>query len=391
MMFCISAKIRAQQNNIMDQAKAIGYGLRVGINYSLSGLEYNNYSGAAGLNGGLFITKPIHDYFTLMLEPGYSGISFREQSTDKRYNANYLEAGFTLVIYPSLISREFSFHLGYKPSMLIAYNTEIIEFGNYVTKSFDNNKNKVGMFDGAVYGGISVAMSDFVNLELGYNYSLTNRSTATDAKGRPTTIELGLRLNAVSLKEKMTKKEKSLRDIIAGYSRGALFVMLATPNSKELKKLEEQGKTEEVNLINTEILSRNQKIMRDFRENYTISKVYFFMDTSAYKLISGSYKGIFVDVNLKADETIQPDTNNYFVAAFSEDISTYTNKIHYGLFVFDEKMNPLSKPFNHPGNLVSAVLDGDPINYLRKKANYLGVPYGRVIAKFNTRLLKYLN
>ena len=371
--------------------KSIGYGLRVGLNYSLSGLSYTNYSGSTGLTGGLFISKPVFDHFALLVEPGYTGISFREQSSDKRYNAHYLEAGFTLVFYPSALSREFAFQLGYRPSLLAAYNSEFIEYGNYVPKTFENNKNKIGGLDGVLHGSISIAMSDFVNLELGCNYSLSNKTTATEVKGRPSTIETGLRLNAVSLKEKMTKKEKSLRDVIAGYSKGSLFVMLATPNNKELKKLEEQGKIEEMKLINTEILARNQKIMRDFKENYSISKVYFFMDTSAYKLISGSYRGIFVDVNLKADENIQPDTNNYFVAAFTEDISTYTNKMHFGLFLYDEKMNPLGKPFSHPGNLVAPVLDGDPINYLRKRANSLGVPYGRVIGKFNTRLFKYLN
>lgn len=385
--FCMLNESKAQ----LPTEKAIGYGLRMGLNYSLSGLSYSNYSGSTGLTGGLFISKPILDHFALLVEPGYTGISFREQSSDKRYNAHYLEAGITLVIYPSALSREFAFQLGYRPSLLAAYNSEIIEYGNYVPKTFDNNKNKTGRTDGVLHGSISIAMSDFVNLELGCNYSLTNQTSATDVKGRPSTIEVGLRLNAVSLKEKMTKKEKSLRDVIAGYSKGSLFVMLATPNSKEIKKLEEQGKTEEIKLINIEILARNQKIMRDFRENYSISKVYFFMDTSAYKLISGSYSGIFVEVNLKADENIRPDTNNFFVAAFTEDISTYTNKMHFGLFLYDEKMNLLGKPFSHPGNLVAPVLDGDPINYLRKRSNYLGVPYGRVIGKFNTRLLKYLN
>ncbi len=307
--FCMPNESKGQ----LPSEKAIGYGLRIGLNYSLSGLSYTNYSGSTGLIGGLFISKPVLDHFALLVEPGYTGISFREQSSDKRYNAHYLEAGISIVIYPSALSREFAFQLGYRPSLLAAYNSEIIEFGNYVPKTSENNKNKIGRLDGVLHGSISIAMSDFVNLELGCNYSLSNNTTATEVKGRQSSIEIGLRLNAVSLKEKMTKKEKSLRDVIAGYSKGSLFVMLATPNSKELKKLGDQGKIEEIKLINTEILVRNQKIMRDFKDNYSISKVYFFMDTSAYKLISGSYRGIFVDVNLKADENIQPDTINYLV------------------------------------------------------------------------------
>ncbi len=387
-LFCFLGSNAQTADKTTEQ---LGYGLKLGINYSLIGASFNNYSGSAMFNGAMFINKKMSDHFTFMFEPGYSGVSFREQSSDKRYNMHNIDAGLTAVFYPSLLSREFSFHFGLRPSYLVTYSSEIIEGGSYITKTFDNNKNRKGNIDVGAFAGISIAMSEFVNLELVYNYSATDRNNATDIKGRPSTIEVGLRLNAVSLKEKMTRKEKSLRDIITGYSRGSLLVMLATPNTGEIEKLKSQGKEQEITLINNEIIARNQKIMRDFRENYTISKVYFFMDTSAYKILSRSFEGVFVNINMQADPVLKPDSSNYFVAAFNEDISTYTNKMHYGLFLFDEKLNPLDKPFNHPGNLVSPVLDGDPLNYLKKRPNYIGVPYYRIIGKFNSRLLKYLD
>lgn len=389
LLVCLPQLILAQQS---DKNKGlIGYGLRASVNYSLIGASFNNYSGSAMYSGAIFINKKMSDRFTLMAEPGYSAVSFREQASDKRYNMHHLDAGLTAIYYPSLLSREFSFHFGLRPSYLFHYSTEIIESGSYTTKNADNNKNRKGNIDIGAFAGISIAMSEFVNLELTYIYSATDRNNAVDVKGRPSTFEIGLRLNAVSLKEKMTRKEKTMREIISGYSRGSLFVMLATPNAKEIERLKAQGKDQEIAMINNEIIARNQKIMRDFRENYTISKVYFFMDTSAYKMISKNLDGIFVNVNMQSDPVIKPDTSSYMIAAFNEDISTYTNKMHYGLFLFDEQMNPMDKPFNHPGNLVSPVLDGDPLNYLKKRPNYVGVPYYRIIGKFNSRLLKYLD
>lgn len=387
-LLAASTLLKAQ----LDEEQENSYGIKLALNYSTIGGKTPEYRGLTGLTGNIFLSKKLNDYFTLMFEPGYSSVSFREQSSDKRYNTHHLEAGLNFLLYPSLLSREFSFILGIRPAYLLAYNTQAIKDGSYQRLNASNNLNSTGALDfGAVFG-ISIAMSEFVNLELAYNYSTTNRTTATDVQGRASTVEIGLRVNAVSLKETFTRKERTLRDVVKDYSKGGLLVMLATPNQKEIDRLKMQANgAEEIKLIHDEIIARNRKIMREFRENYTVSKVYFFMDTSAYKIISGNLNNVFVDINMNVDTAQNPVLGNYFIASFSEDISNYTRKLHYGLFVFDEKMNPLNKPFNHPSNLVAAVLDGDPINYLRKRPNYIGAPYARVISKFNTRLVKYLN
>ena len=114
------------------------------------------------------------------------------------------------------------------------------------------------------------------------------------------------------------------------------------------------------------------------------------MDTSAYKVISKNFNNVFVNSELIVDPYIKPDSSNFFVASFCDDISAYTAKHQYGLFVYDDQINQLPKPFNVPANLIGANLEGDPINFFRKRRyNYSIMPFEKIIVKLNNRLLHY--
>jgi hypothetical protein len=227
-------------------------------------------------------------------------------------------------------------------------------------------------------------------LEASYIHSFTNQNTSQIIKGRPSSIELTLRLNALGLLNQFSKKEDLLRKQINTYSKGSLLVMLPTSNPGEINKLKAENNNEEIDLINQELVERNKKVMREFKSYFDFCHVYFFMDTSAYKIISKNFNDVFVNSELTTDPMIKPDSSNFFVASFCNDNSAYTTKNQYGLFVYDDHINQLPKPFNVPTNLIGANLEGDPLNFFKKKRyNYSIVSFEKIITRFNNRMVRY--
>ena len=108
----------------------------------------------------------------------------------------------------------------------------------------------------------------------------------------------------------------------------------------------------DVELLQNEIKIRNTKVIKEFSRNFSFAPVYFFMDTNIYKVIAGNLNGIFINGNLESDPAIVVNTDNYFIASFCEDISEYTKRKHFGLFVYDKQMiqmdNRLTIPISWP-------------------------------------------
>jgi hypothetical protein len=83
------------------------------------------------------------------------------------------------------------------------------------------------------------------------------------------------------------------------------------------------------------------------------------------------------------------DTTNYLIASFCEDVSEYTNKFTYGLHIYDQKLNPMPKPFNNPKNDLGLFAGGDILAYMKKrKMLYSREEYEEVVKSFNQRLQK---
>lgn len=377
-----------------DDAYPLGYGIKLGVNYPTIGTKYSKYSGLGAATIGMFFNKSITHRVTWYFEPAFTSVSFREQTTDTRYHNYYIDASGFVYFYPSSRNPDFAFIGGLRPGYLIAYSSQIFSGGNYQEKELDINKNHVGQVDLGIMLGISVALSPVVNLEMVYNHSATNSNNVDQIKGRASTVELNLRLNALALKKSLDGKSESTSELVQYYHKGVLLVMLVTPNPSEVKRLNKEGKNAEVGLLYQELAERNTKVVNTFSKGFSFCPVYYFFDTSAYKLVSGSTEGIFVNKELQADATIKlPDSAHFFIASFCEDISSYTKRRHYGLFVYDEKMNQLEKPFNHPNQLASPVFDYVVVRATENKyrrPSYNTVPFDRLLGKLNTRLYRYL-
>ena len=81
---------------------------------------------------------------------------------------------------------------------------------------------------------------------------------------------------------------------------------------------------------------------------------------------------------------------NFMVASFCNDLYNYSDRISYGLFIYDNKMNQMGKPYTIPGQMFGLYTDGDPQNYFKtKRINYTNMPFDRMIRKFNSRMIRY--
>jgi hypothetical protein len=132
----------------------------------------------------------------------------------------------------------------------------------------------------------------------------------------------------------------------------------------------------------------NKVIIKEFRNNFNFCKLQFFMNTDAQKVAKGDFTGIFVDDNLNSISGNVPDSGNYFIASFIEDISDITTKPNYGLFVYDKTFIQKGKPYNVNQNSMGIFVGGDPMNYFRRvKANtYTSDEFRKIIKRFNDRL-----
>ena len=371
------------------------YGLKLGLNYSLAGTTSSAYLGGVMPTFGLFYSHQFSDNFNMVSELGYSGIRFKQSQSDTRYNYDYLDANLFFNYYPSFGSKDLSFIFGVKPHYLINYNTQFFQFGTYLTATDPQNKNQKGELHVSGILGLSIAMSPIVNLELLFTPSFNNNTTMNNVQGRPSVFEVGLRFNAINIKNQLNKGLMNTKQQIQYYHQGAMLVMLGTPNKAELDALSRLGRGDEIDLVYQEMAFRNKKIANAFKDKFTYTPVYFFYDTSAYKVTNGLLKGVLLNNELKPDESVVlPDSMHFFVAGFVEDISKYTDKTHFGLYVYNNQMIQLEKPFNVPSQQISPVrmaLDEDIVKYYSKQRNnYSSVPFFRYVQKFNSRLLKYI-
>lgn len=361
------------------------YGMSGSLNYTTTGTVYSNYSGAGSFSLGGFVAYHWRPLVTFAFEPAYTSNSFREVQVDINYQYNYLD--FNLNTYVDLFRSEALWlYAGIRPGYLFNYSTRILKSGTYEKVDTSINRNQTGQLDIGINAGLSVKISPLIDFHLGYMWSATDRITAGQIKGRPSYVEAGIRLNALDLKQAIESKEEQLIRQIKTYQRGALYIMLPTPSVKALARMS----PEEAEAARTESSTRNRRVMQVFRSQYSFTPLYFFMDTSVSRMLSGNTSGIFVDDNLAPDTSIAPAAgDNFFVASFCSDLSNHNQKISYGLFVYDHQMVQLGRPFNVPSQIFGALTEGDPTNFFGRKNALVMAPYERAVRKLNGRLLRY--
>jgi hypothetical protein len=165
--------------------------------------------------------------------------------------------------------------------------------------------------------------------------------------------------------------------------------MLTTLNDKEQQQILNTGTQTDLNMQMMALNKANNNIIQAFKTAYSFSKVMFFMDSSAYKVAGGNFKNVFVDENLNPLPTTDLDTANIFIAAFSEDVSAFTQKVDYGLHVFGRNFEALPRPFLSADNYFGVNFGGDPLNYLRRNKYYFQLEdYVKIVKRFNNRMLR---
>lgn len=363
------------------------YGVRASLNMSTIGTQYGKYNGSGFYSIGAFGSKKMTNVITLAVEPTYSITGFKEKQNDNRYTLHHLD--FNLNSYFSLFGDDaLRLFLGVRPGYLLSAKSETIKDGGYVKADALNNTNKSGQIDLGINAGLSVQLSQVVNFELGYTYGATNNNDNTLIQGRTSTIEMTLKLNAVDLKRLLDNREVTLKEQIQQYQKGILFVMLPTLSEKDLSKYTIDGdRSYAVN----ELRVRNLKVINEFKRHYSFTPIYFFADSNVNQIVMGNWGSIFLNSNLEIDSSITaPPTTNFMVASFCNDLFAYSDKISYGLFVYDNKMNQLGKPYTIPGQMFGLFTDGDPQNYFKtRRINYTTMPFDRMIRKFNSRMTRY--
>ena len=394
LLFCI---ILIQFSNLYAQSNQKkpsddNFGVKLGINYSLLGASYNSFNGAAMPIGGMFYSKSILNFLDVTGELGFSAIRVKKNQSDTRYNYSYLDGTLMASLYPSGDNKDFAFLLGLRTYYLMSYSTEAFTLGNYLRVTDPTNLNEQGSTGFSPMFGVSLRLSPIVNIEMSYLHTLKSNNTPQSLEGRPSTIEFGIRLNASGIRIQSNQEISKNKQTAEAMKNGAAFIMLTTVNENEIKALRAAGFTEDVEEIEIEMKQRNAAIAKAFRDNFTIGKLYFFYDSSASKILRGDFNNVFLDANLQPSSIIQyNDTQSYYIISFCEDVSSYTDRTQFGLYVYDEKFIQLPKPFNTPSQLISPVLEGDPMNYFKKRRyNFSLVPFGNYITKLQARINRLL-
>lgn len=366
------------------------FGARAAINYTTIGSNYGQYSGMASpsMSGFLSMLTPGNTQF--MLEGGYSGNAFRQQQNDTKYTMDALDMSLYSFIYPSRNSNDFAFVFGIRPSVLLAHSTEAFKAGSFFSLSDPANQNKNKQVDMAAILGMSLALSPVVNLELFYHASLTDRNTGSEIKGRASSFEVGLRINALGFQSTQQSSAMNTQQQVAQFHKGVLLVMLPTPPEAKLDELKRQGAEAMVAMIRDNYAVNNRIIVNEFSREFTFCPVYFFYDKDAYKVVSGNPKQIFLNRDMIADTSITIDTASYFVASICNDLSQYTQRNQLGLYVYNNQLVQLDKPFNP--NFIDFMNFNNPVDYLNGRKMLVYNPYiiRKKIRKLNSRLLRLL-
>lgn len=363
------------------------YGVRGGLNYSTIGSRIEKYTGSGHYSLGIFFSYAPKKHLYFAAEPVFTRSGFKERQTDSRYTYSHFDLNMNLYYSPWKNDNDVTFILGLRPSNLLNFNAETLNNGTYVKTTNPANKNQNNQLDFGLNFGVNVKLSAVASFELGYHWSLTNQTDNSQLNGRNSLIESTLKINAVDVKKLLDANQTTAKAQIQNYQQGVLLVMLQSLSEKELAKFNNADREYAIN----ELRLRNLKVMSDFKKHYTFTPVYFFIDSNANRVMLGDFTNLFLNDKLIPDTTLKLSSNKpYFVAGFSQDLYAYNDRICYGLFIYDNQLNQLGKPFTVPSQMFSLYADGDPVNYFRvKRINFTNMPFDRMIKKFNSRMIRY--
>lgn len=379
------------------------FGVGIDANLNLIGADYGNRIGNFMSRFSVFLSKPLNKYYVnsfislwdYSIEPlAINFIESRDKSTDNQYGGYYFDPSLAFHLVPDRSSNDFKFMFGIRPSYLMYSYSQTLENGAYklIQGGLESNKNKAGDIDFAGMIGFSFKFSQIGNFEIKYVHSFTDNSTANYISGRPNTLEFGIRLSAVQIGKSLFDIDSEVKKQVLKLNSGTLLVMFPTPNIHEINALKLAGKTDDVYQLYYVQQLNNKMVMDKMKSDYKFSKVLYFSDSSVNKILAKDFNNVFVDENyMPIEKPNSFDSSNYLIASFCFDISEYSsrNKLTYGLHVYNDKMQLLSKPFNTMRNDMGLVQGNNVIaDLFGKKVLFTPLDYENVIRKFNDRLLK---
>ncbi|MDZ4666475.1 MAG: hypothetical protein SGJ00_01200 [bacterium] len=373
------------------------FGMILNANFSTIHIPNENYVGRGMGSLGAYFQSPITPYHTnrylnrldYIAELGLSWMGFRDFATDKRFQSNFVDLSLYLNYVPDKMSDDLRLFVGVRPSYLTFTQTSVIDFGVYKDVSQDTqNLNVLGDIDYSGIIGVSVNMGSVASLELKYVHSFTNQSTPSTFKGRPSAVEIGIRLSAIRLRDKLVVDETNMVNDLNKRAQGTMLFMLEEADEKLINTLVQEKRVSDANFVRNLQTQTNLNIMRELRANFDFCKVEFFMNSKAHQVNKGDFNGVFVDDQLQPKELVSFDSTNYFIGSFVEDVSEYTRKPDYGLYLYDKNFVQLPKPYNTQVNNLGIYVGGDPMNYFRrvKTSGYFPEDFRKVIRKVNGKL-----
>jgi hypothetical protein len=373
------------------------FGMILNGNFTTIHSQHENFVGRGLGSIAAYFQSPITPYHTnrylnrldYTAELGAAWLGFRDFNTDKRFQSNFIDLSVYLNYVPDRMSDDLRLFVGVRPSYLTFTQTSVLDFGVYKDVSQDSqNLNTRGDIDFSGVVGLTINMGSVASLELKYVHSFTNATTATTFKGRPSAFEIGVRLSALRLRDKIVSDEGALVKDLNKRAQGTLLFMLEEPDEKLINALVMEKRVEDANFVRKLQNQTNLNIIKEMRANFDFCKVEFFMNSKAHQVSRGNFEGVFVDDNLNSKEGVTFDTANYFIGSFVEDVSEYTRKPDYGLYLYDKNFVQLKKPYNTSSNNLGIYVGGDPMNYFRrvKTSGYFPEDFRKVIKKVNGKL-----
>lgn len=373
------------------------FGMILNGNFTTIHTQHENFVGRGLGSIAAYFQSPITPYHTnrylnrldYTAEIGASWLGFRDFNTDKRFQSNFVDLSLYLNYVADRMSDDLRFFVGVRPSYLTFTKTSVLDFGVFKDLSSDSqNLNKTGDLDFSGIIGVTVNMGDVASLELKYVHSFTNKSTAEFFEGRPSSFEVGVRLSALRIRDKIVHDEGLVVKDLNKRAQGTLLFMLEEPDEKLINALVLEKRVEDANFVRKLQTQTNLNIIKEIRENFDFCKVEFFMNSKAHQVSKGDFEGVFVNDQLGFKESVTFDTSNYFIGSFVEDVSEYTRKPDYGLYLYDKNFIQLGKPYNSQINNLGIYVGGDPLNYFRrvKTSGYFPEDFRKVIKKVNGKL-----
>lgn len=373
------------------------YGMILNGNFSTIHSRYDNYVGSSYTSYGVFFQNPFSPYHSnsflnrldYTVEAAMASAGFRDKNSDKKFKSKYLDLSFYVNYVPDRMSDDLRLFIGVRPSYLTFSSSSLMEFGSYKEIGSDTqNLNLQGNIDLCAMAGITVNMGDVASFEMKYVHSFTNTSTAQYFKGRPSTIEVGIRLSAVRIRNKINGSEENQVKELNKRAQGTLLVMLEEPDEKLISQLMQEQKLTDAGYVRKLQEQTNLNIIKEFRANFDFCKVEFFMNSNANRVNRGDFKGVFVDDQLQPKSDVSFDTANYMIASFIEDVSAYTRTPDYALYFYDEHFVQLGAPYNTGINSMGIFVGGDPMNYFRrvKTSGYYPEDFRKILKKVNSKL-----